>query len=156
MIHPRELSVAWWILAVDRVLCSPASPVSLGAALNPDDANRPYSVAVRVYQLKDRKRFDAASYDDLLKNDQTVLADDLQASIATVVNPGPAASVSQPMRRDTQYVAVVAFYREPDANGTWRRVVQRKHLSADAPLKFDLVENELLASAGVPAERPAR
>ncbi|MET3231771.1 UNVERIFIED_ORG: type VI secretion system protein VasD [Burkholderia sp. 1263] len=152
------MSVAWWILAVDRVLCCSASPVSLGAALNPDDANRPYSVAVRVYQFKDRKRFDAASYDDLLKDDQTVLAEDLQASIATVVNPGAAASVSQPMRRDTQYVAVVAFYREPDANGRWRRVVQKKNLSADAPLRFDLVENELLpfACAGVPAERPAR
>ncbi|MDR6410499.1 UNVERIFIED_ORG: type VI secretion system protein VasD [Burkholderia sp. 1595] len=152
----RIFSVAWWILAVGRCRAFSVFPVSLGAALNPDDANRPYSVAVRVYQLKDRKRFDAASYDDLLKDDQTVLAEDLQASIATVVNPGAAASVSQPMRRDTQYVAVVAFYRKPDANGTWRRVVQRKHLSADAPLKFDLVENELLASAGVPAERPAR
>src|SRR5476651_239432 len=34
------------------------------ASLNPDEANRPVSVAVRVYQLKDRKSFDGASYDD--------------------------------------------------------------------------------------------
>jgi type VI secretion system protein VasD len=42
------------------------------ASLNPDEAMRPTSVAVRVYQLKDRKRFDEASYDDLLKNDRTL------------------------------------------------------------------------------------
>jgi type VI secretion system protein VasD len=40
------------------------------AALNPDEANRAVSVAVRVYRLRDRKNFDAASYDDLLKNDR--------------------------------------------------------------------------------------
>ena len=58
------------------------------ASINPDDAMRSTSVAVRVYQLKDRKLFDKASYDDLLKNDKTVLAQDLQASMATVVEPG--------------------------------------------------------------------
>ncbi|HYS62546.1 MAG TPA: type VI secretion system lipoprotein TssJ [Paraburkholderia sp.] len=125
------------------------------AAINPDDANRPCSVAVRVYQLKDRKLFDAASYDDLLKNDKTVLAQDLQASIATVVNPGAAASVSQPMQPDTQYVAVAAFYRNPGADGTWRRVVLKENLSADVPLKLDLIEHELLASADLPRQRPA-
>ncbi|MFP3500375.1 type VI secretion system lipoprotein TssJ, partial [Pseudomonas sp. SIMBA_059] len=51
------------------------------AALNPDAAGRPTSVAVRVYQLKDRKMFDGASYDDLLKHDRTVLAQDLQADM---------------------------------------------------------------------------
>ena len=79
------------------------------ASLNPDEAQRSTSVAVRVYQLKDRKLFDSASYDDLLKHDKTVLAQDLQASIATVVNPGGSASMSQPMQADTEYVAVVAF-----------------------------------------------
>lgn len=58
------------------------------AALNPDDAGRPTSVAVRVYQLKDRKMVDAASYDDLLKNDRTILAQDLQGGMSAVVNPG--------------------------------------------------------------------
>lgn len=48
--------------------------LSAREALNPDDAGRATSVAVRVYQLKDRKLFDGASYDDLLKNDRTVLA----------------------------------------------------------------------------------
>jgi type VI secretion system protein VasD len=124
------------------------------ASVNPDEAMRSTSVAVRVYQLKDRKLFDKASYDDLLKNDKTVLAQDLQASVATVVNPGASASVSQPMQPDTEYVAVVAFYRTPDSNGAWRRVVPKKELSADAPLKLELVDRELVATTDPVKSRP--
>jgi type VI secretion system protein VasD len=123
------------------------------ASLNPDEAQRSTSVAVRVYQLKDRKLFDSASYDDLLKHDKTVLAQDLQASIATVVNPGGSASMSQPMQADTEYVAVVAFYRDPDSNGAWRRVVAKKKLSADAPLKLELVANRLASPGDTPGVR---
>ncbi|MFM0550049.1 type VI secretion system lipoprotein TssJ [Paraburkholderia sediminicola] len=126
------------------------------ASVNPDEAMRSTSVAVRVYQLKDRKLFDKASYDDLLKNDKTVLAQDLQASIATVVNPGASASVSQAMQPDTEYVGVAAFYRAPDSNGTWRRVIPKKKLSADAPLKLELVDRELVAPDDVAKERPTQ
>jgi type VI secretion system protein VasD len=126
------------------------------ASLNPDETNRSTSVAVRVYQLKDRKLFDAASYDDLLKNDRTVLAQDLQTSIATIVNPGASASLSQPMQADTRYIAVVAFYRDPSADGAWRRVIVKKNLPADAPLKLDLVNRELVASSDATKERPVQ
>ncbi|MFM0502259.1 type VI secretion system lipoprotein TssJ [Paraburkholderia caffeinilytica] len=124
------------------------------ASINPDEAMRPTSVAVRVYQLKDRKRFDEASYDDLLKNGKTVLAQDLQDSIATMVNPGASASMSQPMQPGTEYVGVVAFYRDPDSNGSWRRVVPKKTLSADAPLKLELVGRELVAATDPVRSRP--
>jgi type VI secretion system protein VasD len=120
--------------------------LSARASLNPDDADRSTSVAVRVYQLKDRKLFDAASYDDLLKNDKTVLAQDLQGSLATVLNPGASASLSQPMQQDTQFVAVVAFYRDPGAGDGWRRVIAKKALSADEPLKLDLMDRAIVAS----------
>jgi type VI secretion system protein VasD len=126
------------------------------ASVNPDEAQRSTSVAVRVYQLKDRKLFDGASYDDLLKNDKTVLAQDLEASVATVVNPGASASLSQPMQAGTEYVAVVAFYRNPDSNGAWRRVIPKKKLSADAPLRLELLANELRSPDDPPGARTDR
>jgi type VI secretion system protein VasD len=126
------------------------------ASLNPDEANRPVSVAVRVYQLKDRKLFDAASYDDLLKNERAALSTDLQDSAGAVVNPGSAASLSQPMKPDTEYIAIVGFFRNPKNDRDWRRVVPRKSLSATEPLKFDLVGQELVAANEVPRERSAR
>jgi type VI secretion system protein VasD len=114
-------------------------------ALNADDAGRPTSVAVRVYQLKDRKLFDQASYDDLLKNDRTVLAQDLQDSMAAVLNPGASASLSQPMQADTKYVAVVALYRHPGTGTEWKYVIEKKKLDADKPLKLKLLDQILLA-----------
>jgi type VI secretion system protein VasD len=124
--------------------------LSAREALNPDDAGRATSVAVRIYQLKDRKLFDGASYDDLLKKDRTVLAQDLQANMASVLNPGASASLSQPMQADTKYVAVVAFYRNPGHGDGWKYVIEKKKLDADKPLKIALMDQFLVAqgSAG--------
>jgi len=120
------------------------------ASLNPDDAGHPTSVAIRVYQLKDRQLFDGASYADLLKADRTVLAQDLQAaSVSTVLNPGASASLTQPLQSDTKFIAVVAFYREPGSDGAWKRVIERKQLDADKPLKLELVDQNLLAAGNV-------
>ncbi|MEM5326208.1 type VI secretion system lipoprotein TssJ [Paraburkholderia sp. JHI2823] len=121
-------------------------------ALNADDSGRPTSVAVRVYQLRDRKLFDKASYDDLLKNDRTVLTQDLQDSMAAVLNPGASASLSQPMQADTKYVAVVALYRNPGSGDGWKYVIEKKKLDADKPLKLELLDQILLAGGDVGAK----
>ncbi|WP_248295166.1 type VI secretion system lipoprotein TssJ [Paraburkholderia sp. UYCP14C] len=123
--------------------------LSAREALNPDDAGRATSVAVRVYQLKDRKMFDGASYEDLLKNDRTLLAQDLQASMAAVLNPGASASLSQPMQADTKYVAVVAFYRNPGHGDGWKYVIEKKKLDADKPLKISLMDQFLVTQGSV-------
>jgi type VI secretion system protein VasD len=120
--------------------------LSAREALNPDDAGRPTSVAVRVYQLKDRKMFDGASYEDLLRNDRTVLAQDLQTSIGAVLNPGASASLTQAMQADTKYVAIVAFYRNPGNGDGWKYVIEKKKLDADKPLRLELVDQLLIAS----------
>ncbi|WP_419690405.1 type VI secretion system lipoprotein TssJ [Burkholderia theae] len=124
--------------------------LSAREALNPDDAGRATSVAVRVYQLKDRKMFDGASYEDLLKNDRIVLAQDMQASVASVLNPGASASLTQPMQADTKYVAIVAFYRNPGNGNGWKYVIEKKKLDADKPLKLELVDQLLLAGGAAP------
>jgi type VI secretion system protein VasD len=128
--------------------------LSAREALNPDDAGRSTSLAVRVYQLKDRKMFDGVSYDDLLKKDRTVLAQDLQSSMAAVVNPGGSVSLSQPMQADTKYVAIVAFYRNPGNGDGWKYVTVKKKLSADAPLKLTLMDQELVASGDLQKDKP--
>jgi type VI secretion system protein VasD len=117
--------------------------VSADPVLNQDSAGRSRSVAVRVYQLKDRKRFDEASYGDLVAKDTTVLAPDMQASMAGVINPGGAASFSQPMQQDTKYVAIAAFYRNAQQTGLWKRVIKSQALSADKPLRLTLANTTL-------------
>lgn len=52
-------------------------------------------------------------YDDLLKNDRTLLAQDLQDSMATVLNLGASASLWQAMKADKKYVAVIEGSKAP-------------------------------------------
>ncbi|HKT95145.1 MAG TPA: type VI secretion system lipoprotein TssJ [Paraburkholderia sp.] len=124
-------------------------------ALNPDDSGRATSVAVRVYQLKDRKIFDGASYGDLLKSDRTVLAQDLQDSMAVALNPGASASLTQAMKSDTQYVAIVAFYRNPGSGNGWKYVIGKSKLDPDKPLKLELV-NQLLLAGDATSQKSAQ
>ncbi len=119
-------------------------------ALNPDEASRPVSVAVRAYQLKDRRSFDAASYPELLKNDRAVIGGDLLDTVGQVINPGSAASLSQPMNPDTKFIAIVAFFRDARDNHDWRRVIPTTALSADHPLKLTLMNSELVVGNDLP------
>jgi type VI secretion system protein VasD len=124
------------------------------AALNPDEASHAVSVAVRVYQLRARGNFDAASYDDLLKNDRTVLGAELADMLTTVVTPGGAASLSQAMRADTQYVGVVGFFRDAGDARDWRRVLALDALSPNEPLRITLVGSELVMGYDAPRLSP--
>lgn len=71
-----------------------------------------------------------------------------------MLNPGAAASLSQPMQADTKYVAIVAFYRNPGNGDGWKYVIGKKKLDADKPLKLELVD-QLLRASGAP-DRIAR
>lgn len=124
------------------------------AMINPDELNRPYSVVVRVYQLKESKTFDAASYDDLLANDKTILAQDLQDLRGMVIYPGGSASMSQPLKPDTQFIGIVAFYRDAKSDGSWRLVVPKKDLSANDPLLLELVGNSITLAKDAAHDRP--
>jgi len=128
--------------------------VAARKSINVDDANRPHSVAVRVYQLKDAQLFVAASYADLLNNDKVVLAQDLQSSMAVIVHPGSTASLSQAMSADTEFVGIVAFFRDAKGERSWRRVVAKKALSPDAPLQVQLVNATVQLAGDVPEDQP--
>jgi type VI secretion system protein VasD len=117
--------------------------LSAGESLNADDTGRPTPVVVRIYQLRDRKAFDGASRADIVKNDRTLLAHDLQSELSAVLNPGASASLSQRMLPGTKYVAIVALYRKPDADEAWRRVIATKQLHADTVLNVTLDEDQL-------------
>lgn len=102
------------------------------------------SVVVRVYQLKDRKTFDKTVYQQLLKEGDTFLKADLLATRDVVVKPGGDANLDMPMEEDTQYVAVVGLFRDPDkVNNTWRLVIPRDSLDPDKPRILEAGNNSL-------------
>lgn len=101
-------------------------------------------VLVRVYQLKDSRALENASYDDLLSQGERVLRDDLLDERVVVIKPGEAAQLSTPLQGDARYVAVVALFRSPDIiENTWRVVLHREDLEPDQARLLELGDNRL-------------
>jgi type VI secretion system protein VasD len=101
-------------------------------------------VMVRVYQLKDRKTFDKTVYQQLLKDDESTLKDDLLASRDVVIKPGGDAALDMPMDPDAHFVAVVGMFRHPDmTRNNWKQVLEREALDPDKPRIFEAGNNAL-------------
>lgn len=116
-------------------------------ALNTDaheHASLSQSVVIRIYQLKDRKTFDSALYEQLLKDDEAVLQGDFLASRDLVVKPGGDASLTMPMNADAKFIAVVGLFRNPDREkNAWKWVLEREELEPDLPRVFEAGSNSL-------------
>ena len=99
---------------------------------------------VRVYQLRDSKALEKATYDSLLGDDDTVLRADLLDERAIVVKPEEGAQLNVPMDKDAQFVAVVALFRTPDTRmNTWRVTLTRDDLDPDRARVIELGDNRL-------------
>ena len=101
-------------------------------------------VVVRVYQLKDHKIFDKLEYQQLLKDDDSLLKADLLVSRDLVVKPGGDISLDMPLDVDAQFIAVAGLFRHPDrVNNTWRQVIKREDLDPDNPRILEAGSNYL-------------
>jgi len=101
-------------------------------AVNNNARGEALSTVVRVYQLKDRKAFDATDYSSLFADDSQQLKTDWLAQKDLHLQPGGAVTVEMPMDENTQYVAVAGMFIAPDqVNDTWRVVLSRDELDPD-------------------------
>lgn len=99
---------------------------------------------VRVYQLRDSKAVERATYERLLSDDDSLLASTLLDQHAVVVTPGEGAQLNVPLLENTQFVAVVGLFRTPDMQAnTWRLVLARDDLEPDQARVIELGENTL-------------
>lgn len=111
--------------------------------MNPDAAGKSLSTVVRVYQLKDAQRFEASTYEQLQANDLEWLGPDLLATGDVVLRPGAAASIREPMKDDSQYVGVVAFFRDIGGDAVWKLVVPKKQWKKSDPVRIGVRGNTL-------------
>lgn len=99
---------------------------------------------VRVYQLRSRTAMEKASYDGIAADSDALLRDDLLDEQALVVKPGQGVQLNVPLAKDTQFVALVALFREPDNRlDTWRLTLRRDQLQADQARVVELGDNRL-------------
>ncbi|HFQ8226975.1 TPA: type VI secretion system lipoprotein TssJ [Citrobacter freundii] len=109
------------------------------AASNADEAQTPLATMVRVYQLKDRQKVDAADYQKLLRDADNTLKEDIVASKSLLVMPKGSVTLNMPMDEEAQFVSVVGLFNRPDMkNNTWKLVLTRDDLDPDKPRTIEL------------------
>ncbi|MCI1033617.1 type VI secretion system lipoprotein TssJ [Raoultella terrigena] len=109
------------------------------AATNADEAQTPLATMIQVWQLKDRQKVDAADYQKLLRDADSVLKEDILASKSLLVMPKGSVILNMPMSEEARYVAVVGLFNRPDMkNNAWRLVLARDDLDPDKPRTIEL------------------
>jgi len=103
--------------------CPAPEPIRLSIRasdrLNPGDNGESLATTVRVYQLKEVGKLEAANLEQLLDDDHAVLGEDLVSASELTLYPGETATPSLSRREGAAYVAVVAFFRHPSGSA-WR------------------------------------
>jgi type VI secretion system protein VasD len=120
------------------------------SSLNADAQGQSLSTVVRFYQLKDAKNFAQLNYVQLQSDDLNLLKADLLATKDVVLRPDTSASLTEPMKPDTQIVGVVAFFREPSQNRTWKLAIDKKQWKKTDPVKIELNGNDLVLVGAEP------
>lgn len=101
-------------------------------------------VMVRVFQLRERKAFDGAVYQQLTGDAANVLKSELMADRDVVLTPGGDVSLNMPMEKEAQFVAVVALFQQPDmTKNNWRVVLERNQLDPDKARVIELSSHSL-------------
>jgi type VI secretion system protein VasD len=99
---------------------------------------------VRVYQVRDKRSFELATYEGLLNDDDDLLKADLLDKQSVLLKPGEGAQLNVALKPDAQFVTVVALLRTPDAKANaWRLILERDELDADRPRVIDLGDDRL-------------
>ena len=106
--------------------------------LNPNIYGHSSPVVLTIYQLKTQYAFHQADYNALTNNSGKVLGGDLIDKNTIEVRPNTQMKVNQPLSPNTQYLGIVAAYRNIN-NATWHKVVKIKKKKGYHPvLYFDL------------------
>ena len=112
------------------------------SALNQDERGVSLPVVLRIYQLKDSKAFETATYAQLLAGTGDALKADVLARAEVTLGPAATVRLSEPMPDDAQYVGVVAFFRD-QANAEWQLVIPKAQWKKTDPVKLTVADNRL-------------
>lgn len=103
-----------------------------GDNLNTADDGRAAALVVRVYQLRNAKRFNEAAFDVFLdeRREHDVLGDDLVSVTEFLLTPGKRHEVLEALADDGNHIGVVALFRAP-APTRWRFTFDTGQTSAE-------------------------
>ncbi len=96
--------------------------IAVSAQANPDINNRASPIVVRIFELKSLGTFNESDFYGLFDNYESVLGSDLLGSEQIHLNPGDIHTKKQTTAPGTQYIAVIAAYRDLN-QAVWRDYV---------------------------------
>jgi type VI secretion system protein VasD len=122
--------LTWFLLGLLLVLLAgcPKQPARVNIVLNaasnvnPDAQGQALSVVVRIYQLKDKGRFEAADYNAIWKSDKETLSEDLLERQERMIQPGTQEMLEIQANSMANYLGAVALFRNPSGD-SWRKIV---------------------------------
>ena len=129
--------------------CSSKPPmlsVNLQAAnyLNPDIYKHSSPVVVTIYQLKSPTTFQQANFYALSNNPVGVLGADLLDKQEIELRPKQTQKLKIPLSPETNYIGLIASFRNPD-QAQWRKLVKVEPGSS-AKLKVSIATQKIMAS----------
>jgi len=95
--------------------------ISMAYDTNPDHTGRPSPVIVRIFQLRNFGVFTSADFFKLYENESSILSGDLISREEYNLIPGEEKSITLLLDPQTQYVGVIAAFRDIE-HSTWRAV----------------------------------
>ncbi len=117
-------------------------------SLNPDRKGDPLPVVIRVYQLNDKGAFQSATFNQIWKNDESILGKTLLSRNELILNPNSKDEIEVDRHEEAKYLAIVAIFRNP-IERKWRALedisagwVSRK-LDLSETIQVSLVGNTL-------------
>ena len=95
--------------------------------LNQSDMGQPVPVTVRIYTLKDRTRFEQATFQELWKKDYEFLGKDLLDRKEITLSPSTSKLIELTVdpEDNEKFIGIMVLFRKYQ-DGTWRRVIPIK------------------------------
>jgi type VI secretion system protein VasD len=92
--------------------------------LNQSDMGQPVPVTVRIYTLKDRIRFEQATFQELWKKDYEFLGKDLLDRKEITLSPSTSKLIELTVdpEDNEKFIGIMVLFRKYQ-DGTWRRVI---------------------------------
>jgi len=81
--------------------------------LNVSESKESLPVLIKIYQLHDKQAFIKASFNELWKQDKTILGNSLLQSKECIIGPGTHTTVTIPLEEKANYLGFFAAYRAP-------------------------------------------
>ncbi|WP_395344129.1 type VI secretion system lipoprotein TssJ [Ningiella sp. W23] len=107
--------------------------ISASDTINPDINGRPSSVLLRVYQLKSKRNFENARYEDIFSQGQHTLGAEFLSVDEYLIDPNTNMQIELEVLEASRFIGIAVGFRSINATN-WRTVIAMPEKSSLNPI----------------------